>query len=284
MSKIAILIREKIEDYRIKRMMEEIKNFNNINIIEMSKGEIFPFEESKFLNYDTYYFFLGTTSTYDTHILAKFLYENGKNVINRIHIKEAIMYKAMFYYLLYKHVKIPEFAKIYSLENIEYIIKKIGFPMVIKHQLIHRGEFVYKINSEEELYKFLEDYLINKRGNLRFLIFQKYIPYEKDIRVIFIGEPFGGMQRINEKSFKGNISQGAYGKPYELDEELKEIGYKIMEKADLQIFAYDVLIKDNEYYLIDVHNIFQYEGFEKYVGKNVTRKILEYLNEISNKG
>ncbi|MGC9132971.1 MAG: ATP-grasp domain-containing protein [Nanopusillaceae archaeon] len=284
MSKIAILIREKAEDYRIKRMTEEIRNFNNINMIEMNKEEIFPFEESRFLDYDTYYFFLGTTSTYDMHMLAKFLYENGKNVVNKIHVKEAIMYKAMFYYYLYKYVKIPEFAKIYSLDNIEYIIKKIGFPMVIKHQLIHRGEFVYKINSEEELYKFLEDYLINKKGNLRFLIFQKYIPYEKDIRVLFVGEPFGGMQRINEKSFKGNISQGAYGKPYELNEELKEIGYKIMEKADLQIFAYDVLIKDDEYYLIDIHNIFQYEGFEKYVGKNVTRKILEYLNEVGNKG
>ena len=284
MSRIAILIRENIQDYRITRMREEIKNFNNIEIVEVSKKEIFPFEESKLLDYDTYYFFVGTTVSFDTHLFAKFLYENGKNVINRIHIKEAIMYKAMFYNLLYKYVNIPEFVKIYSIDNIEYVIKKIGFPMVIKHQLIHRGEFVYKINNEEELYNFLKDYLINKRGNLRFLIFQKFIPYEKDIRVIFINEPFGGMQRINEKTFKGNISQGAYGKPYELDEELKEIGYKIMEKADLQIFAYDVLIKDNEYYLVDIHNIFQYEGFEKYVGKNVTRRILEYLNEVSNKG
>ncbi|BFI73462.1 alpha-aminoadipate--LysW ligase LysX [Nanoarchaeota archaeon] len=283
MNKIAILIRKDIDDYRIKRIKEEVRNFDNIEILEMDKIEIFPFEESKILNYDTYYFFVGATASYDSHLLAKFLYDNGKNVVNRIHVKETIMYKAMFYHLLYKYVNIPEFAKIYSLDNIEHVIKKIGFPMIIKHQLIHRGEFVYKINNEEELYRFLEDYLINKRGNLRFLIFQKYIPYEKDIRVIFINEPFGGMQRINENNFKGNISQGAYGKPYEIDEELKEIGYKIMEKADLQIFAYDVLIKDDNYYLIDVHNIFQYEGFEKYVGKNVTRRILEYLNEISNK-
>jgi len=40
-----------------------------------------------------------------------------------------------------------------------------------------------------------------------------------------------------------NISQGGYGKQYNLDEEIINIGYKIMEKCDLQIFAFDLLLK-----------------------------------------
>jgi glutathione synthase/RimK-type ligase-like ATP-grasp enzyme len=155
--------------------------------------------------------------------------------------------------------------------------------MIIKHQFIHRGEFVHKINNEKELYDFLEKYLLEKRINIKNLIFQKYIPYEKDIRIIFIGKPIGAMERINKNSFKANISQGGYGKEYKLDQEIIDIGYKIMEKCDLQIFAFDLLLKDNQYYLIDLHHIFQYEGFDKYLNKNITKEILNYLNEISNK-
>jgi RimK family alpha-L-glutamate ligase len=282
MGRIAILAKPDLQDYRIIKLKEEIKNYNNIEIIDIEKENIFPYN-GKILNYDTYYFFIGSNFLSDIHFLAKYLKQNGKEVINKIHVKESIISKTLFYSILNKYIEIPEFTKIYSIDNIEYVINKIGFPMVIKHQFVHRGEFVYKIDNEKELYDFLEKYLLEKRINIKHLIFQKYIPYERDIRVIFIGKPIGAMERINKNSFKANISRGAYGRPYKLDEEIIDIGYKIMEKCDLQIFAFDLLLKDNQYYLIDLHHIFQYEGFDKYLNKNITREILNYLNEISNK-
>jgi RimK family alpha-L-glutamate ligase len=282
MGRIAIFTKTNLQDYRIIKLKEEIKNYNNISIIDIEKENIFPYNE-KILNYDLYYFFVGSNFLSDIHILARYLEQNGKKVINTVHIKESIISKTLFYSILNKYIKIPEFVKIYSIDNIEYVINKIGFPMIIKHQFIHRGEFVHKIDNEKELYDFLEKYLLEKRINIKNLIFQKYIPYEKDIRIIFIGKPIGGMERINKNSFKANISQGGYGKEYKLDQEIIDIGYKIMEKCDLQIFAFDLLLKDNEYYLIDLHHIFQYEGFDKYLNKNITKEILDYLNEISNK-
>jgi RimK family alpha-L-glutamate ligase len=282
MGRVAILTKPDLQDYRIIKLKEEIKNYNNIEIIDIEKENIFPYNE-KILNYDLYYFFVGSNFLSDIHFLAKYLKQNGKEVINKIHVKESIISKTLFYSILNRYIEIPEFTKIYSIDNIEYVINKIGFPMVIKHQFIHRGEFVHKIDNEKELYDFLEKYLLEKRINIKHLIFQKYIPYERDIRVIFIGKPIGAMERINKNSFKANISRGAYGRPYNLDEEIIDIGYKIMEKCDLQIFAFDLLLKDNQYYLIDLHHIFQYEGFDKYLNKNITREILNYLNEISNK-
>jgi hypothetical protein len=56
-----------------------------------------------------------------------------------------------------------------------------------------------------------------------------------------------------------------------------------MEKCDFHIFAFDLLLNDNRYYVIHLHHIFQYEGFDKYLNKNITKEILNYLNEISNK-
>ena len=282
MGKVAIFTRTNIQDYRVVKLKEEIKNYNNISIIDIEKENMLPYNE-KILNYDTYYFFIGSTFLSDIHLLAKYLEQNGKEVINTIHIKESVISKTLFYSIINKYIKIPEFLKIYSIDNIEYVINKIGFPMVIKHQFVHRGEFVHKIDNEKELYAFLEKYLLDKRINIKHLIFQKYIPYEKDIRVIFVGKPIGAMERINENSFKANISQGGYGKQYNLDEEIINIGYKIMEKCDLQIFAFDLLLKNDQYYLIDLHHIFQYEGFDKYLNKNITTEILNYLNEISNK-
>jgi RimK family alpha-L-glutamate ligase len=282
MGRIAIFTKTNLQDYRILKLREEIKNYNNISIIDTEKENVFPYNE-KILSYDLYYFFVGSNFLSDIHFLAKYLDQNGKIVINTIHIKESIISKTLFYSILNKYIKIPEFVKIYSIDNIEYVINKIGFPMIIKHQFIHRGEFVHKIDNEKELYDFLEKYLLEKRINIKNLIFQKYIPYEKDIRIIFIGKPIGAMERINKNSFKANISQGGYGKEYKLDQEIIDIGYKIMEKCDLQIFAFDLLLKDNEYYLIDLHHIFQYEGFDKYLNKNITKEILDYLNEIVNK-
>ena len=282
MGRIAILAKPDLQDYRIIKLKEEIKNYNNIEIIDIEKENIFPYN-GKILNYDTYYFFIGSNFLSDIHFLAKYLKQNGKEVINKIHVKESIISKTLFYNILNKYIEIPEFIKIYSIDNIEYLINKIGFPMIIKHQFIHRGEFVHKIDNEKELYDFLEKYLLEKRINIKNLIFQKYIPYEKDIRIIFIGKPINAMERINKNSFKANISQGGYGKQYKLDQEIIDIGYKIMEKCDLQIFAFDLLLKDNRYYLIDLHHIFQYEGFDKYLNKNITKEILNYLNEISNK-
>ena len=282
MGRIAILAKPDLQDYRIIKLKKEIKNYNNIEIIDIEKENIFPYN-GKILNYDTYYFFIGSNFLSDIHFLAKYLKQNGKEVINKIHVKESIISKTLFYSILNKYIEIPEFIKIYSIDNIEYLINKIGFPMIIKHQFIHRGEFVHKIDNEKELYDFLEKYLLEKRINIKNLIFQKYIPYEKDIRIIFIGKPINAMERINKNSFKANISQGGYGKQYKLDQEIIDIGYKIMEKCDLQIFAFDLLLKDNRYYLIDLHHIFQYEGFDKYLNKNITKEILNYLNEISNK-
>jgi len=282
MGRIAIFAKTNSHDYRILKLKEEIKNYNNINIIDIEKDNIFPYNE-KILNYDLYYFFLGSNFLSDIHFLARYLKQNGKEVINTIHIKESVISKTLFYSILNKYIEIPEFMKIYSIDNIEYVINKIGFPMIIKHQFVHRGEFVHKIDNERELYSFLEKYLLEKKINIKHLIFQKYIPYEKDIRIIFVGKPIDAMERINRNSFKANISQGGYGKQYELDEDIIDVGYKIMDKCDLQIFAFDLLLKDGQYYLIDLHHIFQYEGFDKYLNRNVTREILNYLNEISNK-
>jgi len=63
-----------------------------------------PYNE-KILNYDTYYFFIGSTFLSDIHLLAKYLEQNGKEVINTIHIKESVISKTLFYSIINKYNK-----------------------------------------------------------------------------------------------------------------------------------------------------------------------------------
>jgi hypothetical protein len=80
MGRIAIFTKTNLQDYRILKLKEEIKNYNNISIIDIEKENIFPYNE-KILNYDLYYFFVGSNFLSDIHILAKSLNQNGKEVI-----------------------------------------------------------------------------------------------------------------------------------------------------------------------------------------------------------
>ena len=139
-----------------------------------------------------------------------------------------------------------------------------------------RGMGVNLIENKEKLIEFIKQ----NKSKLKYYIFQEFINYDKDIRIIFVGEPIGGMERINNGSFKANISQGGMGRKFELNKELIELSYRLSDVFNMQIFAFDVLIKNDEYYIIDIHRTFQFQGFEKYTGVNVARKIIEYLNGI----
>lgn len=282
--KIAILTDRISFSYEEKRLREEIKNFNNIEILSSDNLE-FP-EYNIDLSYDIYYFFrfeLGNITKNDILLLARKLLENGKIIINKDTPYVESFDKIYIYQNLYKNgINIPKTIRALKIrleDNYEYIIKKLDFPMVVKHPNMHRGKFVFLLKDEKDLLNFLARY----RKYIPVFLFQKYINYVKDIRVIFIGEPIGAMQRIAEKGFKANISQGGIGKKHELDDELKELSYKISEIFNIQIFAFDVLIdKEDKKYVIDLHKTFQFKGFEKYLNINVARKILEYLNEIKN--
>lgn len=275
--KVGILFsRPKILDYENKRLIEEAKNFDNIKFFYYDSLTFPNFEID--LDLDLYYIFnIDVFFSIDHYYLAKKLKENGKIVINKNIDMYRIFDKTEIYYNLIKNgIKIPKTMKFYDFSDkiIEKIEKEFNFPLIIKHSNVHRGRFVKLIRDEKDLLLFISRY----RRIISYLIFQEYIKYEKDLRIIFVGEPIGVMQRINPNDYRANISRGGYGKADILDEELKEISYKLSEIFNMQIFSFDVLVKDNEYFVIDVHRKFQFQGFEKYTGINVAKKILEYLN------
>jgi len=277
---ILVLYSGNKEEYELKRIIEESKNFKNIKLLDVEELT-FPFSDRDFDEVKVFYFIgsIGKIGKINLEVLADYLRKRNIRIVNRVIEKYDLMNKTFFYYkMLENNIKIPRILKISSVKNYKKLLD-LGFPMVAKLDYMHLGKGVYLIRDEKELMEFIS----SNRKELKHMIFQEYIPYEHDIRVINIGRPIGGMERINTSSFKANIAQGGYGKPYKIDEEIEEISKKLSEIFDIEIFAFDVIIKNNVKYVIDLHIIFRFEGFEKYTGTNVTRKILEYLDEVHSK-
>jgi len=277
---ILILYSGNKEEYELKRIFEEAKKFDNIKLLDIEELT-FPFSDKDFNDVKVFYFIgsIRKIGTVNLEVLADYLKKKNIRIVNKAIENYHVMNKTFFYYKMIENkIRTPKTIKINSEKNYEKILE-LGFPLIAKFDYMHLGKGVYLIENERELKEFVS----SNKNKLNHIIFQEYIPYEKDIRIITIGKPIGGMERINPYSFKANIAQGGYGKPYKIDKEIEEISRKLSEIFNIEIFAFDVIIKNNIKYVIDLHIIFRFEGFEKYTGTNVARKILEYLNEIHSK-
>jgi len=277
---ILILYSGNKEEYELKRIFEESKNFKNIKLLDAEELS-FPPSDKDFDGVKVFYFIgsIRKIGKINLEILADYLRKKNIRIVNSVIENYELMNKTFFYYkMLENNIRIPKIVKINSVKNYKKVLE-LGFPMIAKFDYMHLGKGVYLIENEGELREFISSY----REKLKHIIFQEYIPYEHDVRVINIGKPIGGMERINTGSFKANIAQGGYGRPYKIDKEIEEIAKKLSEIFNIEIFAFDVIIKNDIKYVIDLHIIFRFEGFEKYTGNNVARKILEYLNEVHSK-
>ena len=277
---ILILYSGNRHKYELNRLFEEAKSYNNIKFLR-AEDLILPPKEEQLGDIKVFYFIgsLRKIGIVNLEILADFLEKRKVKIINKVIKHYHLMNKSFFYYKMLKHnINIPEIIKINHKENYKELLK-LGFPIIAKFDYVHLGNGIFLLRNEQELMTFIKKY----EEKLPHIIFQKYIPYEKDIRVIVIKKPIGGMERVNPTSFKANIAQGGFGRSYTIDDEIKEISNKISKIFNIDIFAFDILIRNKVKYVIDLHIIFRFQGFEKYTGTNVAKKIIEYLNEVHSK-
>lgn len=258
------------------RLKEESKKYTNVGFLNVARLK-FPFDLDKFRDYKVIFFYTRTLGI-DSYILAKDLEREGKIIINENfgafqHLDKTLVYKI----LSENGVRIPKFVKIYGCKSINNVLK-LNFPVVVKHVSRHRGSHVKLIKSKEDLELFIK----KVKRSIGFYIFQEYIDYIYDLRAIFIeGSVVGVMKRISPKDFRANISIGGIGSCFEVDDKIKKIVKLVAKHLRIQIGSVDILVdKNGNYYVIDVHNVFQFKGFEKYTKTNVARKIIEYLENL----
>lgn len=160
-------------------------------------------------------------------------------------------------------------------ENILFLEKTLGYPMVVKECYGSLGKGVYKVDDREQL-KAVAD-----RLKLKPHLFQKFITSSagRDIRVIVIGgKAVAAMERISNGDFRSNIELGATAKIKIIDERLRNICELTAKTLGLDYCGIDVLYGENNGYLIcEVNSNAFFGGIERVTGVNIARAYAEYI-------
>jgi ribosomal protein S6--L-glutamate ligase len=289
--KIAIFSRAKTDEVLMIQKEAQIRDhivdiINPIDLVFVQDKEFrIYYKEEDILNYDAYiprYFGIKTSkgSKNNKSLVIKYLKNHGKAVMDSIEAERVHGEGKMYSFFKYSDLGINliptlYFYKYQDISLLEGLIDRynIKSPFIVKSTTGAQGKDIYKVDNIEDLFN-----ILNENNNLSFMI-QPYIKADHDLRVLLLkNKILGAMDKIHkEDNFRGNISQGAIGKRYELSDSLKKdvLLCSLLNGGDL--VGVDILISDNKSYLLEVNRAPQFKGFSKYVGINVAKEIIKYL-------
>ena len=162
----------------------------------------------------------------------------------------------------------PRSALVRSKETLQESIESIDleYPFILK-TLKALVSMLYKLDPDVEF------------------IVQQFIESDGDVRVQVLGnEIVGAMKRMQIKGdFRSNISQGAEGRPYKLNEEEIKLSMDAHKSVNGDWTAVDFIIdKDGTPYCLEVNSSPGTDGFEEATGINVAKTVIEYYEDRAN--
>lgn len=162
-----------------------------------------------------------------------------------------------------------------SAENIDFLERTFGYPVVVKRSYGSLGKGVYKADNRLELEALCEKLKCTPH------LFQKFISSSagKDVRVIVIGgKAVASMQRRSDTDFRSNLELGGTAKPVEIDDCLRDMCQRTAKILNLDYCGIDVLYGENGGYLVcEVNSNAFFGGIERVTGVNVARLYAEYI-------
>lgn len=150
------------------------------------------------------------------------------------------------------------------------------FPMVMKGITSGQGANVFKVRSYDDVRTVLEE---TGKGLTSFL-FQEFINYVMDLRLVVVGdEVVGAMRRIpGENEFRANFSLGGDVEKFEPTEEMKALAIKAAKVSDLDISGVDILVDaEGKLYLLETNRNPGFKGIAQAIGEDVTDKVVEFI-------
>jgi len=176
-----------------------------------------------------------------------------------------------------KGIPVPNSAYLRSFDHYTASAAQIGFPVVIKSTRMGKGAGVYKVDSPEELVKFIEKLKKEDKQPGAHMI-QEFVPYVYDLRVLIIGSDVYAMRRIpGEGEFRANFSLGGAVELFDLDESTRDLAKKALHAIDMTVGGVDVLItKDEKKYILEVNHTAGMVGMEKATNENIARLFVNH--------
>lgn len=161
-------------------------------------------------------------------------------------------------------------------EDAQKIIEILGEEIIVKEAKGSFGEQVYKVRGAAELQEFF-----TKLKNQSFLC-QSFLASSRgrDLRVNIVGdEIFGAMIRKNELDFRSNVTLGGSTEEVWPSSEEGALALKVHRLLGLDFSGVDILFGEEGPVFCEINSNVNYLSFEKCTGKNMGKRILEYIGE-----
>ncbi len=223
--------------------------------------------------------------------LAKHLENLGLKVFNSSHAIEICDDKAKTALALENnHIPMPKtIIAPFSFDNYDFdsnnnfdflntVVKKLGFPLIIKEGKGSFGEQVYLVHNLLEMKNILKN--ITNRS----VIFQEYISssYGFDTRIMICGGKFlGAVKRISQTNdFRSNVLQGGIMEPFVPNQEFIDLAIKVCDIIGLDFAGVDLMFSnDNRPIFCEVNSNVHFKTFYKTTGINLANAIAKYIIE-----
>lgn len=236
------------------------------------------------MSYDTF-LFRGITSSkpensnlYNFLVLAKYLYENGKTVVDKKLATEPYIASKISYTRAKYNIPVPDTVLTFGRNVAKDYLKKAQYPLIIKSTTGSKGRGVFLANGNKEALR-----IIDENESKRFM-FQEYIPTRFDIRVFVVGDKVLGAMRRDaaEDDFRSNIAQGGTSTIYDLskDPRLSELALEACKVSNTEIGGVDIMINEENLYVLEVNRAPQFRGFVESTGLDVGEEIVKYLESV----
>ncbi len=152
--------------------------------------------------------------------------------------------------------------------------EELGGDIVLKPLFGSKGVGITRINDKG----FAENviYTLSQLNEIFYL--QEFIEhYNRDIRILVLGDKaIAGMYRVSD-NWKTNIHAGARMEPIELTEELKNLAIKAAKITKTEIAGVDIVESENGLLVLEVNSIPGFTALQKVTDVNLAEEIVSYF-------
>jgi len=224
----------------------------------------------------------GASTHFATLAIYRHLERLGVPVLNKSEAVEAAKDKLYSLQILAQNkIPVPKTILLRFPLNVEYVIKRLGLPIIIKCLSGMQGKGVFMAKTKDELQTYC-DLLESVNPNIP-MIFQECLQHSlgRDIRVLVInGKVVGAMKRANDTDFRANIHRGAAGSLFKLNQHAEFMALQAAKLLDLDIAGVDLLFDDakgKKFRICEVNSSPGMEGFEKATNLDVPAHLVSLV-------
>lgn len=177
-------------------------------------------------------------------------------------------------FLEHNNIPTPKTIVCEDEEDALQAFEELGKDVVLKPLYGSKGIGIVRIND-----KAFAENVIYSLEQLNFVFYlQKFIEhYNRDIRILVLGnKAIAGMYRVSD-NWKTNIHAGAKMQPLELTNELKNLAVKAAQVTHTQIAGVDIIESEEGYQVIEVNSIPGFTALQKVTEINLCEEIVSYF-------